>query len=338
MARYRKIEVSIHNEEWFQGLSDMAKLLWFTLYTHPQLTSMGAMRATIPGLAAELGWTVIKFRKALDELIRLDVVRISPDAPFLCFPHFLNLEPPDSPNMVKSWKKFRDLFPDCELKSWYFRQVSAFLEGLGEAFVEPFRQEFPEGFQEGYSESENREHGSENNPPLVPSTGDDNAEVASISNCQIGPEPFPSQGASEGPASLSAGKDRFYSDDFEDFWNAYPPHRRTGGKEKAYRHWQHWKKAGKLPPLAELLEILKQLEHSEDWQKEGGRFVPMITSWLRAGRWTDVQSKIHPATESCQADHQCPHCLGRGILIVEEEGRSYGKPCSCRSGQKIVKE
>ncbi|MGQ9689196.1 MAG: hypothetical protein ACUVXF_10480 [Desulfobaccales bacterium] len=332
MGRYRKIDVNIHNDAKFRSLSDQAKLLWYSLLTHPNLTSMGAMRATQAGLAEEMGWDLKRFQEPFRELLSKGMVCHDQNAPFLCIPNFLKYNRPDNQNVIKSWAKYQDLFPECRTKNEYFQQVLLFLEGLGKPFAEPFLKLC----REGYAESENREQGTENTPPIVPPRGDGGAEVIDAGDSQAGAPS--SQEDSGGPDTPPAGKNSGYPEDFEDFWKAYPAHRRTGGKEKAYRSWQRWKKAGKLPPVAELLKILEQLKHSEDWQKEGGRFIPMITTWLNAGRWTDVQSQIYPPTESPQADPQCPHCSGQGIVIVEEEGRSYGKPCSCRGGQKVGKE
>ena len=57
MSRYRKIDPRIWNDKKFRSLSDRAKLLFFMLLTHPSMTALGAMRATLPGLASEMGWT-----------------------------------------------------------------------------------------------------------------------------------------------------------------------------------------------------------------------------------------------------------------------------------------
>jgi hypothetical protein len=56
MARYRKIDPRIWNDQKFRELSDDAKIVFFLLLTHPHMTALGAMRATVAGLAAELGW------------------------------------------------------------------------------------------------------------------------------------------------------------------------------------------------------------------------------------------------------------------------------------------
>ena len=64
---YRKIDVRIHNDFKYRQLSDKAKLLFLTILTHPQLTSIGAMKATQAGLAEEMGWELKAFREAFRE-------------------------------------------------------------------------------------------------------------------------------------------------------------------------------------------------------------------------------------------------------------------------------
>jgi hypothetical protein len=75
MARYRKIDPRIWNDARFWVLSDAAKLIFLLLLTHPHMTALGAMRATLAGLAAELGWLERRFRCAFGKIIRLGMVR-----------------------------------------------------------------------------------------------------------------------------------------------------------------------------------------------------------------------------------------------------------------------
>jgi hypothetical protein len=55
MARYRKIDPRIWNDAKFRALLDDAKFVFMLLLTHPHMTALGAMRATLAGSAAELG-------------------------------------------------------------------------------------------------------------------------------------------------------------------------------------------------------------------------------------------------------------------------------------------
>lgn len=70
-------------------------------------------------------------------------------------------------------------------------------------------------------------------------------------------------------------------DGFEEFWRAYP---RKAGKGKAEQEW------AKVPKDAHAdiqAAIAKQLM-SEDWTKDGGRFIPHPSTWLHQRRWEDV--------------------------------------------------
>jgi hypothetical protein len=64
MARYRKVSVQIWNDALFRTFTDDGKLAFLFVLTHPQMTSLGAMRATVAGLAAELGWKPQRLREA----------------------------------------------------------------------------------------------------------------------------------------------------------------------------------------------------------------------------------------------------------------------------------
>lgn len=80
---------------------------------------------------------------------------------------------------------------------------------------------------------------------------------------------------------------------FAAFWLAYP---RKIGKGDAEKLWL------KLNPSAQLqVEILlavTQQANSEQWQREGGRFVPMPSTWLNQKRWGDSLPTKHDQTRN----------------------------------------
>lgn len=69
---------------------------------------------------------------------------------------------------------------------------------------------------------------------------------------------------------------------FEVFWSAYPKKKAKGDAQRAW---------SKLKPNADLTDsILKAIEAqktSEDWMKDGGKFIPYPASWLNGRRWED---------------------------------------------------
>lgn len=142
MARYRKIDTRIWNDAKFNELSQSGKLVFFFLLTHPNLTMLGAMRASIPGLAAEIGTPPEAFAEAFREGLTKGMVKHDEKASFLWLTNFLKYNRPESPNVVKSWPEAFDLLPECELKTALFQQLKAFVEGLSKAFHEAFMQAF----------------------------------------------------------------------------------------------------------------------------------------------------------------------------------------------------
>ena len=83
---------------------------------------------------------------------------------------------------------------------------------------------------------------------------------------------------------------------FDAFWTAYP---RKVAKAAAQQAWQ------KIKPTPELcktiLAAVEQQKQTDQWRKDGGRFIPYPATWLNQERWTDEISGngelTHDATE-----------------------------------------
>src|SRR3972149_11639439 len=74
------------------------------------------------------------------------------------------------------------------------------------------------------------------------------------------------------------------SDDekFNLFWEAYPKRKSKGQAEKA---WLKIKPSEQL--LATMFAKIEQAKTSEDWIKEGGKYIPYPATWLNAKGWED---------------------------------------------------
>lgn len=76
--------------------------------------------------------------------------------------------------------------------------------------------------------------------------------------------------------------------EFDEFWNAYPEHRRTKmvslQREWVARQFQR-------PPFSELMAALKNHKDSEDWQKEDGKFIPSALNWISEQMWHEKKPK-----------------------------------------------
>lgn len=69
------------------------------------------------------------------------------------------------------------------------------------------------------------------------------------------------------------------TDNFDIFWQAYP---KKTGKDNAIKSWNKLK-----PNIADVLNALQWQKQSEQWQKNGGQFIPNPATYLNQGRWKD---------------------------------------------------
>jgi len=84
---------------------------------------------------------------------------------------------------------------------------------------------------------------------------------------------------------------------FESFWEAYP---RKVGKQKA---WEAFQAVQAAPER--LLYALTQQKRWEQWQREGGRFIPNPATWLSEGRWEDLKpASVEPGVRLPDAEER----------------------------------
>ncbi len=68
--------------------------------------------------------------------------------------------------------------------------------------------------------------------------------------------------------------------EFEKFWEQYPNKK---AKPKAWNAFTNLK----AEEVKKILEVLPQHNSQEQWQKEGGKFIPYPATWLNGRRWED---------------------------------------------------
>lgn len=76
---------------------------------------------------------------------------------------------------------------------------------------------------------------------------------------------------------------------FDQFWAAYPKKRSKGAARKA------WDKLRVNPTMqAMILRAIERAKQSEDWQKDGGKYIPYPATWLNAEGWEDEEPEAEP--------------------------------------------
>lgn len=275
MPRYRKVSVQIWNDDRFHSASDQGKLAFLYILTHPQMTSLGCMRHTIAGLAAELGWDVYAFREAIAYTIQVGIPDDIPDGsrkPMLMvdeeyslvvLPNFLKHNQPESINVVKSWEKLVELLPECPMLTLYFQEVKAYVDAMGLGF----RDAIPLAIAKAYGIPKPKpKHITQYlDPPIVPRSRR-------------------TKPRSNGHTKLSETDIAL----FTRFWDRYP---RGEKKQDAIKAWS---KAG-------IDEVVSDAIHDAlDWQIpkwaiDEYKFAPHPATYLNARRWEDTPPRSTPA-------------------------------------------
>ena len=96
-------------------------------------------------------------------------------------------------------------------------------------------------------------------------------------------------------------------DQFDVFWKAYP---RKVAKKKALEAWTKAAEEKDFPGLDAILEAIEQQKKSDQWTRDGGKFIPYPTTWLSQGRWAD--QVVPPANQSFEEKD-----YGKGGLLSE---------------------
>ena len=154
---------------------------------------------------------------------------------------------------------------------------------------------------------------------------DGNANQYPITNNQINTPPKPPAGGCEL---------------FSAFWSAYP---RKVAKDAARKAFNRRKVDEDL--LAQMLSAIAVQAATEQWRKDGGKFIPHPATWLNEGRWQDetTQSEavpnLKPGTDEYFDYHKGQTWwreAGFGTVWDAANGRCYHHNASAfRNGKRL---
>lgn len=78
-----------------------------------------------------------------------------------------------------------------------------------------------------------------------------------------------------------------YSEPFTRFWTAYPRREGKGGA------WDKWHRLGCDALLEPILAAVERQRASEQWVRDGGKFIPHPATWLHGRRWEDEGIEVN---------------------------------------------
>ena len=155
MGTYRKIDVRLWGDAKFNALSKAepnAQTLWIYLLTGPHTSGFPGLSSTgKAALAERLRWDYVKFEECFQELLDSNLIKYDSDNFIIWIPNSIKYHSPESPNVIKYWKKCFEELPESSLKDEAIQEVKAFLEAfskaLAKAFEEAFKEALPKAFE-----------------------------------------------------------------------------------------------------------------------------------------------------------------------------------------------
>jgi hypothetical protein len=333
VSRYRKLDPRFWNDEKVRRLSDDGKLAFLFILTHPHLTALGAMRCTVDGLAAELGWPLKRFRVAITPAIECGMVEVNEPAAYIGLPNFLRYNDPEGPNSVKkAWVDALDRIPECEekralilrCKKYLGSKSTEFRDAIGDAIWDDFADAIPDAYRDPspileLELEQERTTSSDATPSGIGTNGDTAADLFN--------------GNGHSPATESGHRRRRPSKrsvqlsapaGFTRFYDAYPR------KEDKPRALVAWTKLGleTQPALQSLIvaDVARRLDSGE-WETtpERRRFIPHPASYLNGRRWEDAA----PAAA---------HSAANGYPAGDDSDERYPYFSTCRTCNQFHQE
>jgi hypothetical protein len=146
MSRFRIVYCLIWNDDKFPFASDDCQLVFFHILTTPFSTPFGCYKCSIEALSAEKRWPLEKYKKAFQEGLREGFFRYDPKHHIIYIPRFLKYNPPNNPNVLKSWAKIFLELPQCDLKKECLQNLKDLVEGFNKGFQEAFNEFFGKAF------------------------------------------------------------------------------------------------------------------------------------------------------------------------------------------------
>lgn len=186
---YRRVDIRMEGDAKYRALSGPqpnGKSLWERLlYGSHTLSLPGLSVAGEAQLAEGLGWSLKGFREAFRELSSKGMAKADWQARVVWVPNAIKYNPPDNPNVVKSWGKLFDMIPECDLKAEAHESLKAFIVAMGEGFAKGFREGFGERYAKSPSPSPSptstpSPSGSSSDAGRVPCASDDARRLADL--------------------------------------------------------------------------------------------------------------------------------------------------------------
>jgi hypothetical protein len=150
-VRFRRIYSVELVEGPFRSLNDGERVVWLYCKAGLQSTSLGVYRLSSAVAAEDLvNLTAEEFDRRFYAVCQACGWHFDESVRVLWIPEWLVDNPPQSPNVVTSWRKLLNAVPDCAIKGAAVDEIHRYLKDLPESFRKAFgsyRVSLPEDIQ-----------------------------------------------------------------------------------------------------------------------------------------------------------------------------------------------
>jgi hypothetical protein len=258
---YRTIDPELWRDPKVKALDCNGKLLWVYLLTNEHTHLSGLYYLPIPYIIHETGLTDKGLRGGLEALEQSQMVHYDHKIEAVWVRKMLRRQRGVNAANKNAWTSIVNQlksFKDSPLIPLFLNEY----KDLGIPFEAP-EQPLNKGLSEGLSPSID----------TSPST-----DTFSGGGMQGGIRSKPSEP----------------SESFLKFWESYPHSRRTGKPQCV----KVWKTKGLDSMIETILTALENHKASNDWQKEGGRYIPGSAVWLNQERWEQQLLSVSESVRS----------------------------------------
>jgi hypothetical protein len=140
--RYRKIPITFWGDPRVRTLSrpqpNAQSLLLYLITGRHTTAAPGLFTTGSAELAERLRWPVARVKNAFAELEHHGLAMADWDVGVVFLPDVVNDNPPESPSVVKAWRRAVDEIPDCPLRGEAVGQFLKFLKSHSQSFQDAF--------------------------------------------------------------------------------------------------------------------------------------------------------------------------------------------------------
>lgn len=141
---FRKVSEAINRDDRYLALTPIppcGRGLFHHLIFGSHVTPLPGLSAIgRAAMAEELGWPLEAFDAAFAEILGQRLAKADWQARVVWLPNALKHNLPQSPNVVKGWRRFWDRVPDCGLKVEAFEHMKGRLEAFGKPYAKAFEE------------------------------------------------------------------------------------------------------------------------------------------------------------------------------------------------------